>query len=72
MPNLYSSAYILKILKKHGFVISGGKGSHVKLKNKETGRITIVPDKRKVVPMGTFFAILSQSGLNSKDFEKKK
>lgn len=71
MHNLYSSAYILKILTKHGFAISGGRGSHIKLKNK-FGRVTIVPGKRKVIPVGTFFAILSQSGLNEEDFEKKK
>jgi len=71
MPKLYSSSHVLKVLKKQGFVVTGGKGSHVKLKNKKLKRITVVPDKRKQIPLGTFFAILSQTGLSPYVFEKK-
>ena len=68
MSKLYSSKYIIAVLRKNGFVQTGQKGSHKKFEKE--GFTVIVPDPRKEIPMGTFFSIMRQSGLKKKDFEK--
>ena len=70
MPKLFSSDFILKILKKNGFVTISQKGSHLKLKNNSSPQKTvIVPSGKKEIPLGTFHSILRQSGLSKYDFE---
>jgi predicted RNA binding protein YcfA (HicA-like mRNA interferase family) len=54
-------------LKRNGFSFVSQKGSHKKFK-KET-RIVIVPDPKKEIPMGTFFSIIRQSGINKEEFK---
>lgn len=54
---------IVKILKKNGFVEVSQKGSHLKLKNEQTGKTVIVPMHSKELPLGTEQAILKQAGL---------
>jgi len=68
MPDLYSSKYIIKILKKNGFEFISQKGSHKKFK--KGMQIVIIPDPKKEIPMGTFFSILRQSNLRKEDFKK--
>lgn len=71
MPKLYSSEYIVKILKKHGFFFISQKGSHAKYN--KTGKQTltvIVPAAKKEIPLGTFKSILRQSQLTKSDFVK--
>lgn len=58
----------MTILKKHGFVEVGQKGSHKKFRHPENRRIVIVPDPRKEIPSGTFLSIVRQSGLDRKTF----
>lgn len=67
MPELYSSGYIIKILKKRGFVFVSQKGSHQKFR--KDSNIVIVPSPKKEIPMGTFHSILRQSGLRKEDFK---
>jgi predicted RNA binding protein YcfA (HicA-like mRNA interferase family) len=70
MPKLYSSAYIIKILGKHGFVFTSQKGSHVKMRKEGNPTLTaIVPADKKEIPTGTFHSILRQSGLTEADFK---
>jgi predicted RNA binding protein YcfA (HicA-like mRNA interferase family) len=72
MPKLYSSACIIKVLQKKGFIYISQKGSHVKFR--KTGKQTltvIVPANRKEIPIGTFRSILRQSSLPRDDFEVK-
>ena len=70
MPKLYSSDWIIKILKQHGFVFVSQKGSHIKLRKEgATTLTTIIPANRKQIPEGTFKSILRQSEMDREDFE---
>lgn len=58
---------MVKFLEKNGFYLySQGKGSHVKYKNDQTGRVTIVPMHNKDLGKGMENAILKQAGLKKK------
>ena len=50
---------MIKLLKKNGFIIV----SHVKMRNQETGKQTIVPLHNKDLKKGTEQTILKQAGL---------
>lgn len=54
---------MLKLLRENGFEEIGQNGSHVKLKNQETGRTVIVPYHSKDLKKGLEQAILKQAGL---------
>lgn len=54
---------MVKLLKKNGFAETSQNGSHVKMKNTETGRQTIVPMHNKSLSKGLEQAILKQAGL---------
>lgn len=54
---------MLKLLKENGFEEISQNGSHVKLKNQETGRTVIVPYHSKDLKKGMEQAILKQAGL---------
>ncbi len=58
-----TSQEMIKYLKKNGFQVIGQNGSHVKLKNPETGRTVIVPYHSKDLKKGMEQAILKQAGL---------
>lgn len=54
---------MVKFLKGNGFEEISQKGSHLKIKNPETGRQTEVPMHAKDIPPGTEKSILRQAGL---------
>ena len=54
---------MLKLLKENGFDVISQNGSHVKLKNPETGKTVIVPYHSKDLKKGLEQAILKQAGL---------
>lgn len=54
---------MIHLLKKNGFTIISQNGSHVKLKNIETGKTVIVPYHNKALKKGLEQAILKQAGL---------
>lgn len=54
---------MIRLLKQNGFKEISQNGSHVKLKNTETDRQTIVPLHSKSLKKGTEQAILKQAGL---------
>ncbi len=58
-----SSREMLKLLRKNGFEEVSQNGSHMKLKNPETGRTVIVPYHSKDLKKGMEQAILKQAGL---------
>ncbi len=66
MPKLHSSAKIIQVLERRGFVFVSQRGSHIKMKR--AGRVVIVPANRREIPVGTFRSILRQSGLSDSDF----
>ena len=54
---------MLKLLKENGFNVISQNGSHIKLKNPETGKTVIVPYHSKDLKRGLEQAILKQAGL---------
>ena len=62
---------MIKALTKAGFTVEGKKGSHVKLKKKEAGKIlvVIVPDHPEVA-RGTLKSILRQASITKEEFSK--
>jgi predicted RNA binding protein YcfA (HicA-like mRNA interferase family) len=66
-----SGRKVIKALTKAGFTVERRKGSHVKLKKKEAGKvlIVIVPDHSEVA-RGTLKSILRQAGITREEFLK--
>lgn len=59
-----TSKEMVKFLLKNGFIeISGGKGSHRKFQNKNTGRTVLIPYHSKDLGRGLEQTILKQAGL---------
>lgn len=54
---------MIKYLKRNGFEEVNQNGSHVKMKNVETGRTVIIPYHSKAMKVGLEKAILKQAGL---------
>ena len=54
---------IIKYLKKNGFAKVSQNGSHIKMKNTDTGLMVIVPYHSKELKKGMEQAILKQAGL---------
>ena len=54
---------IIRYLRKNGFQVISQNGSHIKLKNFETGKTVIVPYHSKDLKKGIEQAILKQAGL---------
>ncbi|MFN8410378.1 MAG: type II toxin-antitoxin system HicA family toxin [Flavobacteriales bacterium] len=58
---------LIRLLKKHGFELMRTKGSHQILKNRGTGKMTIVPLHKRDLPKGTMLAILKQAGIDKEE-----
>ena len=54
---------MIKLLKKNGFENISQNGSHVKMRNIQTGRTVIVPYHAKDLKKGLEKAILKEAGL---------
>lgn len=54
---------MIKLLKKNGFEVISQNGSHVKLRNSETGKKVVVPYHSKDLKKGLEQDILKQAGL---------
>jgi predicted RNA binding protein YcfA (HicA-like mRNA interferase family) len=60
-----SAREIISVLRKHGFVLSGQRGSHQKWRH-QNGRQVIVADHgAKPIPIGTLRSIIEGSGLDA-------
>lgn len=70
MPKLYSAREIIKILQKAGFEIISQKGSHIKLRGIQNGKLqTVIVPNHKEIARGTFSSILNQANMTKKEFE---
>lgn len=58
-----TSQEMIRYLKKNGFQEVSQNGSHIKMRNPETGRTVIVPYHSKDLKKGMEQAILKQAGL---------
>ncbi len=54
---------LVRLLKKNGFEEVSQNGSHLKLRNKNTGKITVVPMHSASLLKGIENAILKEAGL---------
>lgn len=70
MPKRLSSDQIVAVLLKNRFVFYTQKGSHKKYRcqTNQGVKIVVVPQGWKVMPIGTLFSIIRQSGLPKSDF----
>lgn len=66
LPTL-SGAQVVKALERAGFAQTRTRGSHVVMRNPDTGHGTTVP-LHNVVKRGTLAAILRQAGLDAAEF----
>ena len=64
---------LIRVLQANGFLLSRQKGSYMIWRHSVTGRIVPVPlhRKNKPLPIGTFLAIVRQSGIAREEFENK-
>ena len=69
MPELPSltPGRIIKILKKHGFILDRVKGSHYIYYHPETKKRAVVPFHKKDLPRGTMLEILKQAGIRKRE-----
>ena len=54
---------MIKLLKRNGFQVVAQNGSHIKMRNPETGKQTTVPYNSKDLRKGLEQEILKQAGL---------
>ena len=54
---------MVKLLKSNGFEVARQAGSHIILKNRVTGKQTVVPNHNKAMKKGLEQATLKQAGL---------
>ena len=54
---------MIRYLKKNGFIKVSQNGSHIKMKNKDSGVMVIVPFHSRELKKGMELAILKQAGL---------
>lgn len=60
---------VLLALKKAGFIERRQTGSHLILKNEQSGKITVVPiHGNKDIKIGTLRSIIRQSGVSTEEF----
>lgn len=61
---------LLAVLARAGFVVVRQAGSHIRLKNYRTGRVTTVPVHSKDLTKKMTSTILKQAGISVSDFLK--
>ena len=64
-----TSKDVIGFLKRKGFVEKRQRGSHLVLKNPQTGYRTVVPVHPGDLPKGLFLKILKEAGFNVEDYK---
>ena len=62
-----SADAVIRALESNGFIVVSQRGSHIKLKNAQTGRVAIVPNYSEIAS-GTLHSILLQAALSRERF----
>jgi predicted RNA binding protein YcfA (HicA-like mRNA interferase family) len=60
----YTSKEIIRILKQKGFELDRSKGSHQIFIHPVSRNRVVVPMHNRDLPIGTFFSILKQAGID--------
>lgn len=66
-PALISGRNLIKILKTYGYEKISQQGSHIKIKNYDSGSVIIIPD-HKEIDRWTLKTILKQADIAEQDF----
>ena len=66
-PALISGRKLVKVFKKLGYKKVSQKGSHIKMKNDDTGHVAIISD-HKELDRWTLKTILKQAEISDQDF----
>jgi predicted RNA binding protein YcfA (HicA-like mRNA interferase family) len=59
---------VVKILRKHGFVLIAQSGSHQKWRHENGRQVIVAMHGSKPIPLGTLKSIIEGSGLDVEDF----
>ena len=59
---------VVKILRQHGFVCVGQKGSHQKWRHENGRQVIVALHGNKPIPLGTLKSIIEGSGLDVENF----
>lgn len=70
MPKVYTPKEVIKKLKKLGFIEDRQSGSHKILYHPKEKTRAVIPFHLKILPKGTFLAILRESKITKEEFEK--
>ncbi len=55
---------VVKVLRKHGFVMVSQSGSHQKWRHENGRQVIVAMHARKTIPIGTLKSIIEGSGLD--------
>jgi predicted RNA binding protein YcfA (HicA-like mRNA interferase family) len=59
---------VIKVLRRHGFVLVGQSGSHQKWRHDNGRQVIVAMHGSKPLPIGTLKSIVEGSGLDVEDF----
>jgi predicted RNA binding protein YcfA (HicA-like mRNA interferase family) len=59
---------VIKVLRRHGFVLVGQSGSHQKWRHDNGRQVIVAMHGSKPIPIGTLKSIVDGSGLDVEDF----
>jgi predicted RNA binding protein YcfA (HicA-like mRNA interferase family) len=59
---------VIKVLRRHGFVLVGQSGSHQKWRHGNGRQVIVAMHGSKLIPIGTMKSIIDGSGLDVEDF----
>jgi predicted RNA binding protein YcfA (HicA-like mRNA interferase family) len=59
---------VIRVLRKHGFVLVGQRGSHQKWRHANGRQVIVAMHGSKPIPIGTLKSIVEGSGLDAEDF----
>jgi predicted RNA binding protein YcfA (HicA-like mRNA interferase family) len=59
-----SANEVVKVLRKHGFLLVGQKGSHQKWRHENGRQVIVAIHGNKPIPIGTLKSIVEGSGLD--------
>jgi predicted RNA binding protein YcfA (HicA-like mRNA interferase family) len=59
---------VTKVLRRHGFALSGQSGSHQKWRHPNGRQVIVAVHGNKPIPIGTLKSIIEGSGLEADDF----
>ena len=59
---------VVKVLRQHGFLLAGQKGSHQKWRHANGRQVIVAMHGSKPIPIGTLKSIIEGGGLEVEDF----